>query len=1007
MNKHFIATIIALTESLVISSSPVVPASPITDVIVEVDLPRGENPTEYATTCAQYTTDIISDSEYGYIYDTLLCGFHLTLPERSLDILEGLGFVSDVYDCAEYEMLSYSETENALSSSMMIGYDAAEKAGLTGDGVRIAVIDSGFDVTHPAFDTEVSDTVSLKKYASVTGPNRLNAMRHIINENALRHSSKIPFRFDYADNDTNVYSEETHGTHVAGIIGAAANEENGMYGIAPKSQLLLMKIFSDESQAAYDYALLAALEDAVKLNTDVVNLSLGQYAGSTNVNTIIGLDKIIERAEMYGTVVVCAVGNDGVSTSVSKLAGEQNIVYPPTSYTDYGTLSFPSTTDYPLSVTSVDNFVLFRKHFRHAENEAITPEFSDTNLVGGVLTESFTEHFDGKTIEYVVIPGIGEEQDYNGLDLTGKLALIERGVITFAEKANTAAAHGAVGVIIYNNINEESLDMDLTGAKIPAIAISLEDGISLKNESTHKVKFSTDYTAINQSATAGKISDFSSIGCTPSLTLKPEISGVGGGVLSSVNGGGYEGAAGTSMAAPQISGVCALYIENEIKNGVIGQVGRAGRIKNALMNSADLILQDNGIEYSPRSQGAGLVNIPELLNREIEITYSSNGKAKAELFDNLGDKISFDVDIKNLTSSPLDVHLSATLTSDGYTEIQVNEKTAYYNTLEAVADTTSVITANGVGNINRYTEKAAQYSMTLSANETKTVNITINLDKDYHTALDEVFTNGHFAEGFIICKTANTSASIPYMGYVGDWCKASVIDTDFYSGEKELFNATKMLIQYQDRYSIAGVNFFADPDITDASTIAFSPNGDGIADTIHLAATNIRNVRNAVFTVNDSDGNEIDRKEYNYISKTSTSDGTVVFKLTWKGTDRFNERYKLPDGKYTMNATYTLDYGENNTQTYSFPFTLDTTAPTVTDISLDGDELKISAEDENGIFAICVYANENEKGDDIFEISSDAAFDISNYEGDYLYYDVIDYAYNIRVGRIKLADLAE
>ncbi len=1007
MNKRFIAAILTLSEMLLLSSTPVIPVSPMTDVIVELNLPHGENSAEYAMMCAEYTSELIADAEYDYVYDTLLCGFHMTLPENSIAALESFNFVSEVYSCAEYELLSYSENEYALSSSQMIGYETAEKLGLTGDGVKIAVIDSGFDVNHPAFDVSVKDTLNLKKHASATGTKRLNAMRHILKEDSLRHNSKIPFRFDYADLDTDVFSDEIHGTHVAGIIGAAPTEGSAMHGIAPASQLLLMKIFSDSTQTATDYALLAALEDAVKINADIVNLSLGQYAGSTNVNTIIGLDKIIEKAEINGTVIVCAVGNDSVSTKNSQLATEGGTKNPPASYTDYGMLCFPATTDYPLSVTSVDNFVLFREHFRHAKNESITPEFSDTNETSGILTGSFTEHFDGKTLEYVTIPGLGEEKDYDGLDLNGKIALIERGTITFIEKVNTAAKHGAVGAIVYNNIDREYVNMDLTGVNIPAIFISREDGLALIEEEINKVKFSKDFTVIDQGDTSGKISDFASWGCTPSLTLKPDVSGVGKGVLSTVNGGGYEGSEGTSMAAPQISGVCALYIEHELNIGIIGKVRRAERIKTAIMNSAGLILQDDGTEYSPRAQGAGLVDLRELFSREVEITYAANGKPKAELYDKLGETFCFDVNIKNLTESNLEVSLAATLTSDGYEELETNGEKAYYSTLKAVPDAASVITSGESGNINRYAENSTALLLTLDPGETRTVEITVKFDENYHRALDSVFTNGHFAEGFIICKTENTVASMPYMGYIGDWCAAPVIDADFYAGEKELFDSTKLLVQYANEYSIAGINFFAEPDITDVKTISFSPNGDMLADSIHLTATNIRNVRNAVFTVNDANGNEIDRKEYDYIYKANKSDGTVIFKFTWKGSDRYYAPYKLPDGKYMINATYILDYGENNIQTYSYPFTLDTIPPSVTEISLDNGKLTINAEDENGIYAICIYANENEKSGDIFKVTENATFDISDYDGDYLYYDVIDYAYNIRVGKIVLSDLAD
>ncbi|MBQ8248795.1 MAG: S8 family serine peptidase [Clostridia bacterium] len=1008
MKKRFIASILALSQVFIMSHFPVASDSPEIDVIVELNLPEGENAGEYAQMCAEYTSKLIKDSESDYVYDTLLCGFHLSLPESSLSKLEKLSFVSEVYTCAEYEMLSYSESENAMRSAEMIGYEMSEELGLTGEGIKIAVIDSGFDVTHPAFDTEVTETLNLKTYAAVIGSSRLNALRYLLNAESLRHNSKIPFRFDYADNDTDVISEELHGTHVAGIIGAAPTEVSNMQGIAPGAQLLLMKIFSDSSATANDYSLIAALEDAIKLKADIINLSLGQYSGSTDQNTIVGLDKLIQKAESLGTVIVCAVGNDSVSTSLGKLADEENVIYPLASYTDYGTLSFPSTADYPLSVASVDNFVHYADHFRHTENTEITPEFTDTNEASGVITGTFTEYFDGKTLEYVVIPGLGEEKDYEGLDLKGKLALIERGTVTFADKVKTAAKHGAIGAIVYNNVEDEYVNMELTGAGIPAIFISREDGLALINESVHKVMFSTDFNVTWQNETAGKISDFSSYGCTPSLTLKPDISGVGGGVLSTVNGGGYDGAEGTSMAAPQISGICALYMEYENKSGtVINQVKRAEKIKTALMNSAVLVLQENGVEYSPRAQGAGLASIPSLLGREVEITYTANGKPKAELFDKLGESVTIDATLKNLTDAPLELSLGATLTSDGYTELEFDGKTDYYSTLEAIADTASKITSGNSGNLNRYAKDYSPLKVTLAAGEKRTVSITVTFDKDYHSSLDEIFTNGHFVEGFIICETENATASMPYMGYLGDWCEAPVIDADFYAGETEMFNATKMLVKYGDSYSIAGINFFAEPDIRDSAAVSFSPNGDGYADSIHLAATNIRNVRSAIFTVNDSEGNVIERKEYEYINKTNTSEGTVIFKLSWKGGDGYYDRYKLPDGKYTMNVTYTLDYGEENTQSYSYPFTLDTTLPDVTDITLNDDELTISAEDENGIYAICVYANETEKSDTEFKISPIATFDISDYEGEYLYYDVIDYAYNVRVGKIDLAELAQ
>ena len=1005
MKKAIISLVLALTQMFVFVPSSIYAKSETISVIVELAPSNEDSANEYASKCAKYVSELFPGSEYGYIYDTILCGFELTVSERSLPILKSLDFVDNVYTCAEYEPMSYSQSDISNFASEMVGYYAAKESGLTGDGVKVAVIDSGFDVTHPAFDVEVTETLDLSRHASRIGTERIGALRYIVDWNKLRHNSKIPFKFDYADYDTDVLSEETHGTHVAGIIGAVPSDTSDMHGIAPGCQLLLMKIFSDSTATASDAALIAALEDAIKLEADVINLSLGHYAGSTDINSIIGLDKLITKAQKSGTVIVCAVGNDSVVTESSKLSKKEGIIYPLASYTDYGTLSFPATVDYPIAVTSIDNRVVYEKHFRHAENRTLNIAFTDTNQASGVIFEGFNEHFDGRTLEYIPIPGLGEEKDYAGLNLSGKLALVERGTITFVDKVNAAAAHGALGVIVYNNVDGEYSSMELSGAKIPAVFISHEDGLALIAEANRKVEFSSDFTAHERNENAGMISDFSSYGCTPSLTLKPDISAVGGGVLSAVNGGTYESSGGTSMAAPQVSGICALLIEAQSRQGANYRYGRADKIKNALMNSAVPLIQSNGIEYSPRAQGAGVVSIPAALEREIEIVYADNGKPKAELFDKLGDVITVSLNIKNLTDSPINAAISATLTSDGYTELEFEGKKDYYSTLEAKADTVSKITVGESGNLNRYADDFSPLTLSLDAGESRTVSLAVTLDKGYHNTLDSIFTNGHFAEGFIFCETENTTASLPYMGYIGDWSAAPVIDADFYKDETEMFNSTKLMVQQENGgYIATGVNRFAEPDIYDVMTASFSPNGDGYADDVYLTATNIRNVRSAVFTVTDSKGNELHQKKYDYLTKRKATDNTVVFKFSWNGGDGMYARYRYPDGQYTITVVYTLDYGTDITQTYSYPITIDTTLPTVSDISYSDGILSISAEDANGIYGIYVYEAGNAANSIWSASTPSASFDISDYEGSRLYYEIIDCAYNVRVGRINLLD---
>ncbi|MBQ8551479.1 MAG: S8 family serine peptidase [Clostridia bacterium] len=1006
--KKFLPLLLALSQALALSGT-VLAAEPVTtDVIVELSPPNGASPAEFAANCADSIDRKLSDFEYGYIYDTLLCGFSAELPETAIWRLENYDFVKKVYRCAEYEALSAEAGTGDMSAAEMIGLSAAEKAGLTGDGVKVAVLDSGFDINHPAFNVQVTETLELEAFSMVIGSNRLTALRNSYDIAPLYHSSKIPFMYDYAYNDADVSTESSnHGTHVAGIIGAAETEISDMHGIAPGVQLLLMKVFNDEGTSASDKALIAALEDAIKLGADVVNLSIGHYSGSVDPAEIVGLASLIEKAEQSGCIIIGAAGNDSVTTQRSRLYEEAEIMYPLASYTDYGTLSSPSAASYAMSVASANNGIYYSLHFKHAENHELYIEYTDTNAASEVIDVPFGEYFGGKTLEYAVIPGVGEEKDYDGIDVTGKLALVSRGTIMFTDKANIAAKHGAVGVIVYNNTEgEEYFNMELTDAAIPAIAISLEDGLALIDETARKLTFGNNYTWRENTDGAGLISSFSSYGTTPSLTLKPDISAIGSSVLSTVVGGGYSSSSGTSMASPQLAGACALLIEKARNSGITDNAALAVDVKNALMNTASPILQANGIEYSPRAQGAGLIDLEGAIDQSLELTYTATGKAKAELFDKLTDVTAFDITLKNLTDAPLKVDLGVTLTSDGYTLLEFDGKEEYYSTLTAEADRASKITVGSSGNLNRYADDHTPLTLTLDAGEARTLTVSIDFDDTYHKTLGEIFTNGHFAEGFVICETEGATVSLPYMGYIGDWGAAPVLDGDAYAGETEMFDGTKFYVMVNGKYIPAGADIFAETYVYDRDTIAFSPNGDDYADDINFGATAIRNCKSSSMTITDPEGNTVYTSKFPYFSKTVGMEEVTVFRFHWDGSDGMYSRYKLPDGKYTVSLEYTLDYGEDVKQTYTYPVIIDTVDPTLSSVTLDGDTLSLTASDEFGVRVISIYENDSDGAFFLLEHGSEVSFNIGKYTGDTLYYEIIDNAYNITVGKLTLSDLA-
>lgn len=1053
---------------------------------------------------AEYITSKLPACDVGYRYDTLIRGFELTLPDTLAGYIASLDFVDSIYEIGSYQTLendamsgidavygadaisdadaasdavrsdeTASDTETVEytngytaaveSARELVGLDdeLSSEYGLTGDGVIVAVIDSNFDIDHPAFAGGVTTEVYTEEsLAALLDTTRLN-VNNYASAQELYYNERIPFAFDYSGRDTDLTGSASHGTHVAGIIGANPTGDNSMRGIAPECQLLFMKVFSDDGEAADDAAILAALEDAVSLGADVINLSLGSYSGSAAAKSSKTLEAALKKAEEAGCIIVSASGNEATSAQYSRFAYEYDVSLPPADYTDYGTAGYPSVSEYSLAAASVDNMYSFGTAFGF-ENGGELFSYTDTNLMFGLLDKTFAEHFGDRGIEFAVVPGIGLDSDYDGVNVRGKLALISRGETTFAEKTAVAAAHGAIGVIFYNNVENELMNLDLTDALLPAIAISLEDGERLISDSRRELRFypSSSFKVEN----GGLPSSFSSTGVTPQLGLKPDISAVGGNIYSAIPDG-YGTMSGTSMASPQLAGIIALLCEyysglpvggtaadtqsdnaqsagtsaadtqsdNARSAGMLTantEKSRPQAIRTLLMNSAQPLLGPNGVEYSPRLQGAGLVNLESALEREIELTYAYNGKPKIELYDLIGDYIYIDITLTNLTDSPLDATLSASLINDGYEVHEIDGEQKYFSSLVSVSDSKSII-STGESNLNRAADDYAPYALTLDAHESRTVSLTIELDSDYSEKLASIFTNGYFVEGYIYCETASRSYSIPYMGYAGDWTSAPILDASVYTEStyqtdalsndsaisQPVFGGVSIVTPVLGRYLTAGLDIFSDDlsgtNIPAADEIAFSPNGDGAADYIYLRADFLRNASSGSMTVLDSEGKAVYTSLIapNYFIKSHDYEAPVALLFEWNGSDGINLRYILPDGRYTLRYDFTLDYLSGSTQTYTFDVRLDTEKPSVDSYSYDADSgiLTLTASDNHKPRYVKLFSDDSEDFrlieycPGIAEGSGfTAEFDLSGYDGDSIYVEIVDCAYNSLVDIIEL-----
>ena len=656
--------------------------------------------------------------------------------------------VKDVVLETRYEPAVYSTggvNPNMATSSQMIGSAVAYGAGYTGAGMRIAVIDTGTDTDHRSFDAAAFDyAIAEDENASGETYNlldteeiekvlpQLNAYQRTLKNghatadtptaDRLYINTKLPFGYNYVDGNFNIThdldEEGEHGSHVAGI--ATANRyvstEDGfanaltqvfMQGVAPDAQLITMKVFG-ESGGAYDSDYMAAIEDAILLGCDAVNLSLGSSSPGYAHNST--YEAFLEQLEETDTVVTIAVGNAG-----SWADGTWNgYLYSDTVSMDM--VGSPASYTNSLAVASADNAGYTGLYFTVADKLIFYTE----TISGAELLRTLA----GERLEYVLIDGLGNPSDWIGIDLAGKVAVCARGDISFSAKAQNAADAGAAAVIIYNNTSG-SINMDLTDytGTAPCVSVTQEEGNWMREQGTAvfseagepwyytgnlTVSSSVDTVVYDKPVT---MSDFSSWGVPGSLELKPEITAPGGNIYS-VNGaiaGGqaYEIMSGTSMAAPQVAGMAALVAQYIGKNSLADKTRLTTRVlsQSLLMSTAEPLMDaESGSYYPVIQQGAGLANVGSAVSAGsyVLVDGQPDGKVKAELGDDSERTgvYSFSFTLNNLTQEEQTYLLSADLFAQATFEDFASENDAWcaengmdYNVAHYMSKTTTALDA--------------------------------------------------------------------------------------------------------------------------------------------------------------------------------------------------------------------------------------------------------------------------------------------------------------------------
>lgn len=556
-----------------------------------------------------------------------------------------------------------------------------ENLGLTGRGVRVGIIDTGIDLDHPDLAGRiVAGWDFVGDDFDAANPERLTPQP-----------------------DPNPDDCNGHGTHVAGIVGA-----NGrVKGVAPEVVFGAYKVFGCEGSTTSEI-ILAALEMAWKDRMDVVNMSLGAAFQWPQYPTAVASDRLVRK----GVVVVASAGNSGANGAFS--------------------LSAPSLGEKVISVASFDNVSVTLSLF------ALSP--------------------DGRTIGYIPATGAPAPPTSGSLpikatgtpsssadacvplppgSLRGQAALIRRGGCTFYQKARNAEAAGAAAVILYNNVPGR-FSASVAGTppvSIPVVSISDSEGVLIYNRlQAGPVTLTwTDQVGSFPNPTGNLISSFSSIGLSPDLTLKPDLGAPGGLIYSTypMERGRYALLSGTSMAAPHVAGVVALYLQANPRTP-------AEEVRDLLQNTA----RPQRWAVNPR------INLPEIVHRQ--------GAGMVQALDAL--QATVRVNPSKLSLGEIEngsAYASLTLTNLGSTPASY---TFSHNPAPATQGTFNVNYLDAPSTVT-----FAPTTLTLAPGQSATIGVTITPNPG--------LGHGSVFGGYLVVvdEEGQVVARVPYAGFKGDY----------------------------------------------------------------------------------------------------------------------------------------------------------------------------------------------------------------------------------------------
>ncbi|KAJ3218456.1 hypothetical protein HDU67_005552 [Dinochytrium kinnereticum] len=610
--------------------------------------------------------------------------------------------------------------------------EARARFGLSGKGIKVAVIDSGIDYLHPALGGGFGPGFKVGYGYDLVGDD---------------YSAANPFPVPDADPLDNC-SASSHGTHVAGIVGAntynitdpAFKSPVDFTGVAPGAIIGGYRVFGCAADNTGTDIVTAAIYKAAEDGSDIINLSLGG-------GPVFSDDSDSYAAEVVGRAGHIVVASNGNSQSAGLM-----------------TNGSPAVSRGALGIASFDNVAVSQPAL--SVDSASFP-YSIGQLNGRfAFNTPYEVIVNDLTADDNNIETDGTSLDVPTVNATGKALFIRWGSTAFGgsvRRCNYAVRAGAAACILYSNT--ASIPGIFGAAEIPSLATTREAGqavIAAIKAGKQPTFIVSDKQSNFPIPTGGTVSDFSSPGLDPELFIKPDLGGIGGEVLSTISSYAQEATgalfpyavySGTSMSSPYTAGALALFLEAK------GKMDFA-TIRAYLQNTAKPAnIFNSPLVDSVARQGAGLLNVYDAITTKTLVTPSA-----LHLNDTKYIHQHYTLTIANSESKPV----TYTLTSKG--AALASGFLPGDDALQPIA-TTGFTAEYAEVKFARNNDRVDSVNVTVPAGGSRRVNVHF---KPPATAIAGLFPVYSGYISVAIAGELEPVASVPFAGMVGSWRDAPI-----------------------------------------------------------------------------------------------------------------------------------------------------------------------------------------------------------------------------------------